>query len=227
MPRIVGKMTPDEKRVKGATKGKVAPPKTKYIEPLLMATNIDDVHSRDNLNTIMRTLAVRLQDLLWSVVYKLLIVLHIMAREGVKDVALEYLADHPNMLNLTLVLMLKASSYSNDVRFVIKYSKYLQCRVKEFVGTGIDYVRDDRPNHSSTASALPEVGGRLRSLTVEKGLLRETTSVQKQIDALLKNTFMENETNNDIVLTAFRLLVNDLLALFQELNEGFINFLEH
>ena len=131
-------MTTYEKLVKGATKVKVAPPKTKYIEPILMATNIDDVHSRDNLNTIMRTLAVRLQDLLWSVVYKLLIVLHIMAREGVKDVALEYLADHPNMLNLTLVLMLKASSYSNDVRFVIKYSKYLQCRVKEFVGTGID-----------------------------------------------------------------------------------------
>ena len=38
---------------------------------------------------------------------------------------------------------------------------------------------------------------------------------------------MENEINNDIVLTAFRLLVNDLLALFQELNEGVINLLEH
>ena len=74
----------------------------------------------------------------------------------------------------------------------------------------MDYVRDERSNNNTN-----QQGGRLRLLDVDKGLLREVESVQKQIDSLLKNNFMENEINNDIVLTAFRLLVNDLLALFK------------
>lgn len=216
-------MTTYEKIVKGATKVKVAAPKPKYIEPILMSTSIDHAVAADNFNTVMRTLQVRLQDHAWSVVYKSLIVIHILIREGDRDVTLNYLCKKaPNMLNLTDANISKTGNFSTDVRFIIKYSKYLNTRVKQFHETEIDYVRDERSNNSSS-----QTGGRLRSLTVEKGLLRETESVQKQIDALLKNNFVENEINNDLVLTAFRLLVNDLLALFQELNEGVINLLEH
>lgn len=202
---------------------KVAAPKPKYIEPILMSTSIDHAVAAENFNTVMRTLQVRLQDNAWSVVYKSLIVIHILIREGDRDVALNHLSKKaPNMLNLSESSISKGGSYSNDVRFIMKYSKYLQTRVKQFHETGIDYVRDERSNNTNSQN-----GGRLRSLTVEKGLLRETESVQKQIDALLKNNFVENEINNDLVLTAFRLLVNDLLSLFQELNEGVINILEH
>ena len=219
-------MTTYEKLVKGATKVKVAAPKPKYIEPILMATSIDhSIVSADNFNTIMRTLQQRLRDSSWSVVYKSLIVIHLMIREGDKDVTLRYLAGQGHsMLNLSLsnIASNNSGSYNADVRLIMKYSKYLHTRVKQFDATGIDYVRDERSNNSTT-----QEGGRLRSLTVEKGLLRETESVQKQIDSLLKNSFMENDINNDVVLTAFRLLVNDLLALFQELNEGVINILEH
>jgi hypothetical protein len=35
------------------------------------------------------------------------------------------------------------------------------------------------------------------------------------------------DLSNDITLTAFRLLVSDLLALFQPLNEGVMNVLGH
>ncbi|KAL6452053.1 SPBC19F8.03c ENTH domain-containing protein C19F8.03c [Candida maltosa Xu316] len=219
-------MTTYEKIVKGATKVKVAAPKPKYIEPILMATSIDHSGvSRENFNTIMRTLQSRLHDSSWSVVYKSLIVIHLMIREGDKDVTLDFLVNKasPNMLNLSHNNVIKNSnSFNNDIKFINKYSKYLQTRVKQFDMTGIDYVRDERSNNSSD-----QQGGRLRTLTVDKGLLREVESVQKQIDSLLKNNFMENEINNDIILTAFRLLVNDLLALFQELNEGVINILEH
>lgn len=216
-------MTTYEKIVKGATKVKVAAPKPKYIEPILMATLIDHPEESENFRTIMRTLANRLQDSAWSVVYKLLIVIHIMIREGDRDVTLDYLANkNPSMLNLSLLNVVRSDHFSSDVRFIVKYAKYLHTRAKQFEYTGIDYVRDERSNNSTSQS-----GGRLRSLSVERGLLRETESVQKQIDALLKNSFVENDVNNDIVLTAFRLLVNDLLALFQELNEGVINLLEH
>ncbi|CCE73131.1 Piso0_000152 [Millerozyma farinosa CBS 7064] len=216
-------MTTYEKIVKGATKVKVAAPKPKYIEPILMATSVDHAEESENLRTIMRTLAHRLQDSAWSVVYKSLIVIHIMIREGDRDVTLDYLANkNPSMLNLSSINVARGDHFSSDVRFIVKYAKYLHTRAKQFEHTGIDYVRDERSNNSTSQS-----GGRLRSLSVERGLLRETESVQKQIDALLKNSFVENDVNNDVVLTAFRLLVNDLLALFQELNEGVINLLEH
>ncbi|KAI5952075.1 hypothetical protein CANMA_005154 [Candida margitis] len=219
-------MTTYEKIVKGATKVKVAAPKSKYIEPILMATSIDhSIVSADNFNTIMRSLQQRLRDSSWSVVYKSLIVIHLMIREGDRDVTLKYLADQGHsMLNLSSsnIASNNSGSLNADVRLIMKYSKYLHTRVKQYDATGIDYVRDERSNNSTT-----QEGGRLRSLTIERGLLRETESVQKQIDSLLKNSFMENDINNDIVLTAFRLLVNDLLALFQELNEGVINILEH
>ncbi|KAI3403393.2 hypothetical protein KGF56_003814 [Candida oxycetoniae] len=217
-------MTTYEKIVKGATKLKVAAPKPKYIEPILMATsNNHSAISNDNFHTIMRTLQQRLRDSAWSVVYKSLIVIHLMIREGERDVTLRYLADSGHsMLNLSQSNITHGSGANADVRFIIKYAKYLATRVKQFDATGIDYVRDERTNNSSS-----QQGGRLRFLSVEKGLLRESESVQKQIDSLLKNSFVENEINNEIILTAFRLLVNDLLSLFQELNEGVINILEH
>ena len=216
-------MTTYEKIVKGATKVKVAAPKPKYIEPILMSTLIDHSVEAENFVTIMKALRGRLQDSAWSVVYKLLIVIHIMIREGDRDVTLNYLVNKdPNMLNLSHSSITKNHNHNPDVRFIVKYAKYLHTRVKQYEATGIDYVRDERANNSTG-----QEGGRLRTLTIEKGLLRECESVQRQIDALLKNNFMENEINNDIVLTAFRMLVNDLLALFQELNEGVINILEH
>lgn len=216
-------MTTYEKIVKGATKVKVAAPKLKYIEPILLATLVHQYTEVENFNTIMRTLRQRLQDSAWSVVYKSLIVIHIMIREGDRDFTLDYIGDKmPGLLNIDQSSVARNSGMTSDVKFTLKYAKYLQTRVKQFQITGIDYVRDERSNNSTD-----QAGGRLRHLSVEKGLLRECESVQRQIDALLKNNFLENDVKNDVLLTAFRLLVNDLLSLFQELNEGVINLLEH
>ena len=53
-----------------------------------------------------------------------------------------------------------------------RYSDYLISRARAFEKTKTDYVRSGQ--------------GRMRRLTVEKGLLRETEIVQRQIRALLK-----------------------------------------
>ena len=66
---------------------------------------------------------------------------------------------------------------------------------------------------------------RLEKLSVDKGLLRETETVQHQLTALLKCDVMETEPENEITITVFRLLVLDLLALFQALNQALINIL--
>lgn len=98
------------------------------------------------------------------------------------------------------------------------YGVYLTARVKAFASIKTDYVK----------SKADQAGqGRLRKLSIDKGLLRETESVQKLIGPLIKCKFLENEVNNEITLTAFRLLVADLLVLFQVANEGVINVLEH
>ena len=78
---------------------------------------------------------------------------------------------------------------------------------------------------------------------MDKGLLRETEVVQHQLTALLKcdvregtrlsgmsaladrEQVLEHEPENEITLFVFRLLVLDLLQLYQTLNQGMINIL--
>ncbi|ODV57942.1 ANTH-domain-containing protein [Ascoidea rubescens DSM 1968] len=219
-------MTTYEKIVKGATKIKIAAPKPKYIEPILLSTS-----NNEDFRTVLRILSIRLQDSSWPIVFKSLIVLHIMIREGELNKTLNFLSK-----NIKIFKVYQINEYNNqyitgnndyNVKNLRKYSNYLITRSKQFQLTRIDYVRDERLNNN-TLHNNPNVGGRLRNLSIEKGILSEVESVEKQIDSLLKCTFKEFEiSSNEILLTSFKLLVNDLLSLYQSLNEGVINLLEH
>jgi hypothetical protein len=193
-----------DKVVKGATKVKLDPPKAKYIEPILDGTNYPE-----DLEAILWALSIRLKDSAWTVSYKALIVIHIMIREGAKEATLKYLVHNIRMFDI--VADKGGKSYG-----IGRYARYLKERAVQYSKTEVDYVR----NKSKT-------GGRLRTLAVEKGLLRECDSVLLQIQALVRCRFHEEDIDNEIVLTAFRYLVRDLLALYQTLNEGVINVLEH
>lgn len=110
--------------------------------------------------------------------------------------------------SFTLADSCTAQTQGRNIRH---YSNYLSERSRAYRETKIDWVRAKDP--------------RLEKLTVEKGLLRETEIVQTQLNALLKCDVMENEPENEITITVFRLLVLDLLALFQALNQALINIL--
>lgn len=72
----------------------LAPPKSKYIEHILIAT-----HSGEHgVAEVFRALQNRLRDSTWTVVFKGLITVHLMIREGSPDVTLEFLSSHKNML---------------------------------------------------------------------------------------------------------------------------------
>ena len=129
-----------------------------------------------------------------------------MIREGSADVTLAYLAKHRNMIAISTF-----SDAQTQGRNIRHYASYLAERARAYRETKIDWVRSK--------------DGRLEKLSIEKGLLRETESVQHQLTALLKCDVMENEPENEITITVFRLLVLDLLALFQALNQGLINIL--
>ncbi|KAI1166994.1 ANTH-domain-containing protein [Nemania serpens] len=192
-----------EKSVKGATKIKAAPPKTKYIEHILVATHAGEA----GVGEVFRALQNRLRDSTWTVVFKSLITVHLMIREGSPDATLSYLARNRNQLAISSFT--DAQIQGRNIRH---YASYLAERVRAYKDTKIDWVRAKET--------------RLESLSVEKGLLRETEVVQRQLTALLKCDVLD-EPENEITITVFRLLVLDLLSLFQVLNQAMINILGH
>ncbi|TGO18884.1 hypothetical protein BTUL_0007g01030 [Botrytis tulipae] len=209
-----------EKSVKGATKIKAAPPKSKYIEHILIATHSGEA----GVAEVFRALQNRLRDSTWTVVFKSLITVHLMIREGSPDVTLAYLARHRNMLAIssftdgvypdqTSFATLCMMAQPRQGRNIRHYTNYLTERARSFRDTKCDFVRGAE--------------GRLEKLSVEKGLLRETESVQHQITSLLKCDVLDNEPDNEITITVFRMLVLDLLALFHVINQAMINILGH
>ncbi|KAL8645075.1 MAG: hypothetical protein Q9210_006909 [Variospora velana] len=193
-----------EKSVKGGTKIKLAAPKAKYVEHILVATHAGEA----GVAEIFRALQNRLRDSTWTIVFKALIIVHLMIREGEPKVTLKFLADSPSKLAISNFSDVQAQG--TNIRH---YYSYILTRAKAFRDTKIDWVREGQ--------------GRLKKQTVDKGLLRETESVQTQINALLKCDLLSNDPENEITLTAFRLLTMDLLILFGIMNEGTINVLEH
>merc|ERR1711939_1028791 len=158
---------------------------------------------------VFRTLQIRLRDSTWTIVFKSLIVVHLMIREGQPEVTLRYIADAPKRMAISSFAEVQTQGLN-----IRRYYEYLMERVRAYRDTKTDYVK------SGT--------GKMRRLTVDRGLLRQTEVVQDQIRALVRCDFMGNaDPDNEISLTAFRLCTMDLLELFKVMNEGTINVLEH
>ncbi|KAG8632028.1 hypothetical protein KVT40_001168 [Elsinoe batatas] len=193
-----------EKSVKGATKIKLAPPKAKYVEHILLSTSSGEA----GVAEVFRTLQNRLRDSTWTIVFKALIVVHLMVKDGAKDVTLAYLAANPRN-RLALNSFTDVQTQGQNIR---RYSEYLLARTLAFADTKVDYCK---------IGALE----RMKSLSIDKGLLRETGAIQDQIRALLKCDFFSKESENDIALMAFRLITQDLLDLYAAMNQAVMNVL--
>ncbi|KAJ4286081.1 hypothetical protein N0V90_013430 [Kalmusia sp. IMI 367209] len=159
-----------EKSVKGGTKVKLAAPKSKYVEHILVATHAGEA----GVGEIFRALTNRLRDTTWTIVYKSLIIVHLMIREGEPEVTLKFLAQNPRR-KLAINSFTEVQTQGQNIR---NYAEYLLHRAEEYGATKVDYPFHDEPE-------------------------------------------------NEITLTAFRLLTMDLLVLFHVMNEGTINVLEH
>ena len=101
-----------------------------------------------------------------------------------------------------------------------------------------------QPSSGGVQRSKTMAGRKLRVMTVEKGLLRETKIVQKMVDSLVdcrvrrnlfsgipcpsyRVQFYLDDLEDELNITALRMLVKDLLIVFQACNEGVINVLEH
>ena len=79
------------------TLSQLAPPKAKYVEHILVATHAGDA----GVAELFRVLQFRLRDSTWTIVFKSLILVHLMIREGEPDVTLRFLADSPSKLAIS------------------------------------------------------------------------------------------------------------------------------
>ncbi|KAF8605957.1 ANTH-domain-containing protein [Ceratobasidium sp. AG-I] len=229
-------MSSFEKVVKLACKPKSAAPKAKYIEPLVAATYADD----GSIHDICKALAPRFKEPNAVIVFKALIVLHSMIRQGQTDNVLKYLASS-DVLRLRNVTNGQWDGYMAPQNLA-NYAMYLDCRVRTYKDLKHDAIRvQSESNRDRVSSADDEapgsgrgvqrsktvMGRKLRVMTVDKGLLRETKLIQKLTDALLECKLYDDNLDDELNVTALRMMVKDLLVLFQATNEGVINVLEH
>ncbi|AJS04443.1 Yap1802p [Saccharomyces cerevisiae YJM1463] len=198
------------KLVKGATKIKMAPPKQKYVDPILSGTS-----SARGLQEITHALDIRLSDTAWTIVYKALIVLHLMIQQGEKDVTLRHYSHNLDVFQLRKISHTTKWS-SNDMRALQRYDEYLKTRCEEYGRLGMDHLRD---NYSSLKL------GSKNQLSMDEEL-DHVESLEIQINALIRNKYSVSDLENHLLLYAFQLLVQDLLGLYNALNEGVITLLE-
>ncbi|KAJ3480704.1 hypothetical protein NLI96_g8164 [Meripilus lineatus] len=256
-----------DKLVKLACKPKAAPPKSKYLDPIIAATWSED----GSVHDVCKALAPRFREPNAIIVFKALIVLHTMIRNGATDNVLQYLTSS-DVLRLRNISAGHWEGY-NAPQNLQNYAVYLDTRIRAYRDLKHDAIRvqsetnrDLRnsqaieegraaeqpeakpqshrkrfggrkkepteetppPTTSNTPQRSKTMAGRkLRVMTVEKGLLRETKIVQKMIDALVECRFYLDDLEDELNITALRMLVKDILILFQACNEGVINVLEH
>ncbi|KXN87515.1 ENTH domain-containing protein C19F8.03c [Leucoagaricus sp. SymC.cos] len=241
-------MSSFDKTVKLACKPKNAPPKSKYIDSIIAATWSEDGAVHD----VCKALAPRFREPNSIVVFKALIVLHTMIRNGATENVLSHLSQG-DVLRLRNVYGGNWEGFENPDH-LHHYARYLDCRIRSFANLKHDVIRvqsesnrdirnsttleDEEMNYSGKkrggggqASATlgrskTMMGRKLRSMTVEKGLLRETKIVHQMIDSVVECRFYLDGVDDELRLTAFRMLVKDLLILFQAGNEAVINLLE-
>ncbi|KAG7093957.1 hypothetical protein E1B28_007590 [Marasmius oreades] len=239
-------MSSYDKVVKLACKPKAAPPKAKYLDTIIAATWSEDGAVHD----VCKALAPRFREPNIVVVFKALIVLHTMIRNGATDNVLSYLSSS-EVLRLRNVTAGNWEGYSAPQNLQ-HYALYLDSRIRAYRDVKHDAIRvqaesnrdmrnsnnieednayrgrsNGRSNASTPSRSKTIVGRKLRVMTVEKGLLRETKAVHNMIDTLVECRFYLDDLEDELTTTALRMLVKDLLILFQAGNEGVINVLEH
>ncbi|SMN22374.1 similar to Saccharomyces cerevisiae YHR161C YAP1801 Protein involved in clathrin cage assembly [Maudiozyma saulgeensis] len=196
-------MSPYMKLVKGATKIKVAPPKDKYMVPILNA-----IDNREEFNDIIYDIRVRIGNnkQQWSIVFKSLVVIHMMTQENPR-IVFDYLSANLEFFNNMQVKIYNSNRKwaTTDLSVMRRYSDYLECRSVEW-DIMKRYSSESRPSN--------------------KERLRYVQSLERQILKLLRNKYSQIDLETDLFFFTYKLLVKDLLSLYNKLNEGVIKLLE-
>ncbi|ORX90862.1 ANTH-domain-containing protein [Basidiobolus meristosporus CBS 931.73] len=198
-----------EKAILKATNRKCVEPKAKHVQTLI-AASWSEIDARE----IFGPLSSRLHDSSWVTVFKALIVAHRLLRDGCSERLYNQLSVQPGLFNVSGFR--DKSGTNEQTKNIRSYAAYIEEKVLIYRETKKDFTQSKNGENSS-----------LRKLTISQGLLKETRLLQRQISTLLNCNFYLDEVNNEVTLSAYCLLIKDLLKLFQCMNEAVINILEH
>ncbi|RKP25834.1 AP180 N-terminal homology domain-containing protein, partial [Syncephalis pseudoplumigaleata] len=229
-PRAAVRTRDMERSLRKATRNQPQPIKQKHLDVLVAASWSHEVAMSDCFTLLQQ----RIHENNTHTTMKSLIIIHVLMRDGSSDRVMGYLVTMPNLLSLEPM----RDRFGGQSGYARAYAAYLEEKVAVYRDLKIDFVRAYAGTfaRASDPRARPRIGasnhqqpsiGRLRRLPMEKGLLKEVATVQRLIAGLLKCRFYASDVDNPIALDAYRLLIRDLLRLFQAMNEGVINILEH
>ncbi|XDT40062.1 ANTH domain [Nakaseomyces glabratus] len=233
------------KLVKGATKIKMAPPKDKYVGPILQDTST----SRHSMQEAVQLLGQRIAGSNeWTIVFKSLIMLHLMIqyseqseargfdddddyyggnrRKGDGSPILDYMSRNLDFFNSTRKILSSSKWSRDDIKVIERYNQYLKIRCKEYdLCNGTDYVKVgfNIAMKYRRERSQQNLGNKNISISTE---LDHVESLENTITALIKNRFSQIDLQNDLILYTFKMLVTDLLPLYNSLNGGVIALLE-
>ncbi|CEP19291.1 hypothetical protein [Parasitella parasitica] len=199
-----------ETAVRKATRLEYRPPKEKHLLTLKNST----FENPASIDGILMNLEKRLKEHSWIITYKVLVILHYLMRQGNCVRVVDAIIKRPSVLDASRI---KNKSHSPaNVQNIYMYRAYLDERIIAYKSLKRDHAAESSKQE-----------GRLRHLLVKDGLLKETTVLQRQMESVLKCKFHLNEKDPQITLFAYKLVIEDLLAIFQSINEGVVNILEH
>ncbi|KAI8613905.1 ANTH domain-containing protein [Chytriomyces sp. MP71] len=198
-----------EYAIKKSTTPLLKPIKQKHTQTL------GEMTYGQNIHVLFRALSAKMYEPNWIVVFKTLLLIHILMREANVEGIMHELMDNPDLMSTDRFRdrTLSAASVA-QTKNIKHYSKYLQGKVKGFEELKFDFVR-----------SKAEVISKFRTGTVDMAFMKLLDKLQLQITALLDCSFYTEELDNYVTLQCFRVLIGDMLSLFHILNEGVIKML--
>ncbi|KAI9343115.1 ANTH domain-containing protein [Obelidium mucronatum] len=195
--------------IKKSTTPLIKPLKQKHMNTLCELTYHREIHM------LFRALGRSMREPNWIVVFKSLILIHILMREGNTDAVIREVLEYPEIIDTHDFRDKSMNSLSvAQSKNIRHYSLYLREKVAGFGDMKVDFV-----------AQKSEIISRFRTASVDNHFLKQLAILQRQIKSLLDCSFYADEIDNVVTLQAFRLLVGDMMSLFHIMNEGVIRLL--
>lgn len=196
-----------EYSISRSTSKDLKPLKPKHIQLITMGTAQRDIQISD----MFKSLGGRLRETNWAVVFKSLLVIHLMIREGNYERVLGFMASNPGLLDVSHV-----KDKQDQLRSIRAYAGYLEERADSY-----KFVKEDFARGKQAMISL------FKQDPLDESKLKFVKCLQRQIDALLAcSVFMEEYSGGNVIsIQAFRLLIGDLISMFHVLNEAVVRLL--
>lgn len=186
------------------------PFKSTHIRSIINATHRSDV----SMSSLFLCIQLGLRDSHWmvlqliKVVLKSLSLIHVLVREGSSERVLGYLAGNLDIFNINF-----RDSSGHPLGAILtplikKYAFYLQEKGALFRLTKRDWI-----------SQRQESSVMIKTMFEPKDILQESAYLMRLLEAVLACNWEQGDLGHVVTRQAFRIILADIMCLFQLLNE--------